>query len=136
MARSASTQDGTDSTISSLRSPLAPKRGSATTRFAMHSVAERISGWIAAVFCRREISGAPLSAFGTGPTETVNRSDSPASGAASIAWFPSPEGTLADSPPQWHVKAALAGRKQLKTFFSVTRERQVPLEPQQRTTVI
>src|SRR4029077_12660758 len=91
----------------------------------MHSVAERINGWIAAVFCRKEISGAPVSPFGTGPTDTFNRSDSPASGAASIVRFP--------NPARYYLIQRVGGipnardhRGRSKSCSSVTRVLQVP----------
>src|SRR5215472_12002091 len=89
-----------ESTIRSPRSALdPPKRGSALTARAMHSVAERISGCIAADFWCIDKSGdaAGLGAFGA--MATLTSSAAAASGARIIESFLSGVGLLVDAEP-------------------------------------
>src|SRR6516164_6600895 len=93
-------QRGMESTIRSPRSALdLPKRGSALTARAMHSVAERISGSIAADFWCIDKSGdaAGLGAFGA--MATLTSSAAAASGARNIESFLSGVGILIDAEP-------------------------------------
>src|SRR5262249_56531507 len=76
-----------------------PKRGSALTARAMHSVAERISGCIAADFwCIDKVGDSPgLGAFGA--MATLTSSAAAASGARIIESFLSGVGILIDAEP-------------------------------------
>src|SRR5262245_64603845 len=89
MARTGTTQLGMESTIRSPRSALRSlKRGSTLTLRAMHSVAERISDSIAALFwCTDRAGKARGSAFGA--VATLTTSAAAASGARIIE-FSSP----------------------------------------------
>src|SRR3954447_981315 len=89
MARTSVVQLGMDCTIRSPRLPLRfPKRGSVLTVRAMHSVAERSSGCIAALFCCTDRVGEELD-FVVGPVATLTTSVAAAS-AARIIRYPSP----------------------------------------------
>src|SRR6478735_4130589 len=74
MARTSAVQLGMDCTIRSPRLPLRfPKRGSVLTVRAIHSVAERSSGCIAALFCCTDRVGEELG-LAVGPVATLTTS--------------------------------------------------------------
>src|SRR5215510_3352730 len=88
MARTCAVQVGIEATIRSPRSALrCPKRGSVLTVRAMHSVAERTSGRIAALFCCADKVGA-IGVSTVGPVATLTTSAAAASGARIISSSP------------------------------------------------
>src|SRR5581483_11427795 len=89
MARTDPMQGGIESTMRSPRSAWC-RRGSAATVRAMHSVADRTRGCIAAFFCEIDIwAAAPLGST-TGAVATLTISATAASGAKIISDSPQP----------------------------------------------
>src|SRR5262245_14663882 len=111
MARTCAVQPDTEATIRSPRSALRwPKRGLALTARAMHSVADRISGCIAALFCSMDKFGECLGST-VGPVADATTSAAAASGARIMRGFPLRHRQLSDVRGRAHLKTGPGGTR-------------------------